>query len=224
MSPFIIECESLVKVYGQGENEFHALKGVSFSVSKGDFFAIMGPSGCGKTTLLNIFGLLDRSTSGTYRLEGQDVSEFQDYKRSILRRSKIGFVFQSFNLLPRMTALHNVIMPMTYAGVPRAERAERAAGLLKRVGLAGKEKNTPLELSGGEKQRVAIARALANHPSIILADEPTGNLDSTSSAGIMDFLASLNADGMTIVVVTHDPNISKGAKRAIKLKDGLIEE
>ena len=220
----IIECESLVKVYGQGENEFHALKGVSFSVSKGDFFAIMGPSGCGKTTLLNVFGLLDRSTSGTYRLEGQDVSEFQDYRRSILRRSKIGFVFQSFNLLPRMTALHNVVMPMTYAGVPRAERPERAAGLLKRVGLAGKEKNTPLELSGGEKQRVAIARALANHPSIILADEPTGNLDSVSSAGIMDFLASLNADGMTIVVVTHDPNICKGARRAIKLKDGLIEQ
>ncbi|MBI4425436.1 MAG: ABC transporter ATP-binding protein, partial [Elusimicrobia bacterium] len=182
-----------------------------------------GPSGCGKSTLLNLLGLLDRPTSGRYVLGGEDTGALTDAQRTAQRRQRIGFVFQAFNLLPRLSALENVCLPMAYAGVPRREREERGRGLLERVGLGGKGEHTPLELSGGERQRVGIARALSNRPALLLADEPTGNLDSGSSAEILALFAELHREGMTTVLVTHDPSIGASAQRLLRLKDGVLE-
>ena len=219
----MIQGEDLVRVYGHQKKGCPALRGVSFSIERGEFLAVMGPSGCGKSTLLNILGLLDRPTSGRYLLRGQDTSRMSDTERTMLRRQTIGFVFQAFNLLPRLSALENVCLPMTYAGAKRPEREARAKEILERVGLGPKAVRPPLELSGGERQRVGIARALANRPAMLLADEPTGNLDSKSSADILGMLQGLHQEGMTIVLVTHDPNIAKGAGRVLRLKDGKLE-
>ncbi|MBI5242885.1 MAG: ABC transporter ATP-binding protein [Elusimicrobia bacterium] len=192
-------------------------------VAAGEFSAIMGPSGCGKSTLLNILGLLDRPTTGQFLLKGTDASRMGDGERTLLRRQTIGFVFQAFNLLPRLSALENVCLPMTYAGARRAEREARARELLEKVGLKDKALRPPVELSGGERQRVGIARALANRPALLLADEPTGNLDSKSSADILAMLQELHKEGLTIILVTHDPNIAKAADRVLRLKDGRLE-
>ncbi|MBI5239060.1 MAG: ABC transporter ATP-binding protein [Elusimicrobia bacterium] len=219
----MIDCRDLVRIYGAEKKGYQALRGVSFAIARGEFAAVMGPSGCGKSTLLNILGLLDRPTMGKFLLQGKDTSHLGDGERTALRRQTIGFVFQAFNLLPRLSALENVSLPMTYAGAHRPEREARARELLEKVGLASKARHTPLELSGGERQRVGIARSLANRPSILLADEPTGNLDSQSSAEILAMLKELNSGGMTIVLVTHDPNIAKGAGRVLRLRDGKLE-
>ena len=214
----LVACEDLSRSYG----DYAALRGVSFEVARGEFAAVMGPSGCGKSTLLAILGLLDRPTSGRFLLDGVDAGRLDDAERTRLRRERIGFVFQAYNLLPRLSALENVALPMAYAGVALAERRERAASLLGRVGLQEKTRRTPLELSGGERQRVGIARALANRPALLLADEPTGNLDSLSSADAMSFLKELHAEGMTVLLVTHDANIGSAAQRILRLKDGLL--
>ncbi|HCC46921.1 MAG TPA: macrolide ABC transporter ATP-binding protein [Elusimicrobia bacterium] len=218
-----IACEGLTKVYEGGKAGWPALRGLSFEISPGEFAAVTGPSGCGKSTLLNIIGLLDEPSGGRYALHGRDVTTMSDLERSVVRRDQIGFVFQSFHLLNRMSALENVCLPMLYAGADRHAARGRAGELLKKVGLHGKEKKTPLELSGGERQRVAIARALSNSPKLILADEPTGNLDSISSREIMDSLFALNAEGITIVMVTHDKELASRAGRNIKMRDGRIE-
>ncbi|MEK7858967.1 MAG: ABC transporter ATP-binding protein [Elusimicrobiota bacterium] len=218
-TPPAIRCEELTRVYGAS---YVALQGVSFSIAQGEFAAIMGPSGCGKSTLLNILGLLDQPTSGHYHLEGRETSLLGDASRTELRRDRIGFVFQAFNLLPRLSALENVCLPMAYAGVEGLPRRQRALELLERVGLGGKGHHTPLELSGGERQRVGIARALSNKPALLLADEPTGNLDSHSSVEILALFKELNAGGMTVVLVTHDPGIGKAAQRTIRIKDGRL--
>ncbi|MBI4386214.1 MAG: ABC transporter ATP-binding protein [Elusimicrobia bacterium] len=215
----MIRCRRLARTY---DNAYPALKGVDFKIAPGEFVAIMGPSGCGKSTLLNLLGLLDRPTSGDYFLNDQDVSRLADRERTRKRREHIGFVFQAFNLLPRLSALENVCLPMTYAGVPASQRLARAQELLSRVGLGPKFRHTPVELSGGERQRVGIARALANRPSLLLADEPTGNLDSTSSGEIVSLFKDLNQDGMTVILVTHDPSISAAAERILRLKDGEL--
>lgn len=218
----LIDLADITRLYG--EQGYPALQGVSFKIDRSDFVAIMGPSGCGKSTLLNILGLLDHPNSGHYTLEGRDVSRFSDEQRTLLRRSMIGFVFQSFNLLPRLSAIENVCLPMAYAGIPRDEQMSRAQDLLDRVGLGKKGKNTPLELSGGERQRVGIARALSNRPAILLADEPTGNLDSKSSVEILALFQELHKEGMTVILVTHDPTIAANALRTIRLKDGKLEK
>lgn len=219
----LIECRGLHRVYG--DNQYTALRGVSFSIAQGEFTAIMGPSGCGKSTLLNILGLLDRPSSGSYILEGEDTYALNDARRTALRRKKIGFVFQSFNLLPRLSATENVGLPMVYAGSDMEERHSRASELLGRVGLGKKGHHTPLELSGGERQRVGIARALANAPSLLLADEPTGNLDSKSSADILALFMELHQEGLSILLVTHDASIAAKAGRILRLKDGeLVSE
>ena len=219
----MIECREIVRVYGHAKRSYEALRGVSFAIAQGELAAIMGPSGCGKSTLLNILGLLDRPTSGHYLIKGTATWRMGDGERTMLRRQAFGFVFQAFNLLPRLSALENVCLPMTYAGIKTTEREIRARELLHRVGLGAKTHSTPLELSGGERQRVGIARALANRPSVLLADEPTGNLDSKSSADILGLFQDLHREGMTIVLVTHDPNIAKGAQRVMHLKDGKLE-
>ena len=216
-------CTGLEKTYAGGKAGWPALRGVSFSIEAGEFVAVTGPSGCGKSTLLNILGLLDEPTGGRYELGGKDVTAMSDRERSAARRERLGFVFQSFHLLNRLTALGNVSLPMMYAGVDAAPMKERASELLARVGLKGKEGKTPLELSGGERQRVAIARALANSPQMILADEPTGNLDSTSSREIMEMLFELNRSGITIVMVTHAPELAAMAGRNLRLRDGRLE-
>ncbi len=213
----------LTKVYGSGETAYPALRGVSLEIRPGQFLAVMGPSGCGKSTLLHLVGLLDRPTSGRLALMGEPMDSLSDAQRTRMRREKIGFVFQAFNLLLRHSAIENVCLPMGYAGVPRRERELRAQELLERVGLGSKARSTPLELSGGERQRVAIARALANRPSLLLADEPTGNLDSRSSAGIISLLGELNAAGMTVVLVTHDQQVAQRAQGVLRMKDGVFE-
>ena len=217
-----VSCTGLVKVYHDGSSEYTALHGLTFTIAQGEFVSIMGPSGCGKSTLLNVLGLLDNTSSGTYLLDGRDASSLSDAERSALRREKIGFVFQSYNLLPRISALENVCLPMSYAGVDRLEAKERGKELLTAVGLGHKIHKSPLQLSGGERQRVAIARSLANKPSIILADEPTGNLDSVSSREIMELLEKLNAQGITMVLVTHDPNVANRARRILRIQDGRL--
>ncbi len=214
-----IQVDALTRIY---EGGYQALKGVSFSVARGEFVAIMGPSGCGKSTMLNILGLLDRPTGGRYLLEGAETAKLDDAALTGLRRARIGFVFQSFNLLPRLSALENVALPMAYAGEGVEERRERARELLTRVGLGRKAQNTPLQLSGGERQRVGIARALSNKPALLLADEPTGNLDSKSSTEILALFKELNAEGMTVVLVTHDPAIGAAAGRVIRILDGAL--
>ncbi len=219
-----IKCSEITKVYEGGKAGWPALRGLSFEIKPGEFVAVTGPSGCGKSTLLNIVGLLDEPTAGVYHLNGRDVFALSDGERSDLRRDEIGFVFQSFHLLNRLSSLENVSLPLMYAGAGGDAMRGRAASLLRRVGLQGKEKKTPLELSGGERQRVAIARALANSPRIILADEPTGNLDSASSREILDTLLQLNAEGITVVMVTHDRELAGKAGRNLRMRDGRLEQ
>jgi putative ABC transport system ATP-binding protein len=221
---FVIEIDSLTKVYSLGEVEVRALDGVDINVDVGDFVAIMGPSGSGKSTLMNIIGCLDRPTAGTYKLDGVDVSELNRDERAVIRNAKIGFVFQSFNLLARTSAVENVELPLLYGelGLTGGDRRKAAIEALHRVGLAGREGNHPSQLSGGQQQRVAIARALVTNPAILLADEPTGNLDSRTSEEIMGIFQKLNDDGKTVVLITHEPDIAQHAKRVVTVRDGLI--
>lgn len=218
----VIKVENLTKVYHTGEVEVHALRGINLEICEGDFVAIMGTSGSGKSTLMNILGCLDRPSSGNYYLEGIDVKDKTDDELSEIRNFNIGFVFQSFNLISRTSALKNVELPMIYAKIKASVREERAMELLEKVGLADRYAHMPNELSGGQKQRVAIARALANRPSIIFADEPTGALDSKSSVEIMDIFTQLNQEGNTVIVVTHEPDIAQFTNRIITFKDGQV--
>ena len=220
----MIQLSEAKKIYGKGEGTVHALSGISLNIQKGEFVAITGKSGCGKTTLLNIIGLLDNLTEGHYTLNGQDVRHLSDKAKARLRFQTFGYIFQSFNLLSSHTVVENVALPLGYAGVPKQERLARAAEMLRKVGLLDKMKAYPNELSGGQQQRVAIARALINHPPIILADEPTGNLDSRSSAQIMDILAELADEGATLLLVTHDAGVARRAGRRVGMEDGRIGE
>jgi putative ABC transport system ATP-binding protein len=218
-----IQLSNVTKVYQLGGETVHALAGLTLSISPGEFTAIMGPSGSGKSTLMNILGCLDRPTSGSYMLDGQEVATLNDDQLAITRNQKIGFVFQSFNLLPRMSTLQNVALPMVYANVGKKERLERAAQVLAMVGLEGRMNHQPNELSGGQRQRVAIARSLVNDPTIIMADEPTGNLDTKSGDEVMAIFSELNSQGRTIILVTHEPDIAEYAGRVVYVRDGLIE-
>lgn len=219
----IVRVCDLRKTYQLGETEVHALRGISMSVDAGDFVAIMGASGSGKSTFMNILGCLDRPTSGAYFLEGRDVSQLSKRELAKIRNQKIGFVFQGFNLLGRTTALENTELPMLYSRTSKKERESRAREALSLVGLAGREHHVPSQLSGGQQQRVAIARALVNRPRILLADEPTGNLDSRTAVEVMEIFQKLNADGLMIVLVTHEPDIAQFAKRGIVFRDGLVK-
>ncbi|HEX2954920.1 MAG TPA: ABC transporter ATP-binding protein [Bacillota bacterium] len=218
----MIEVSRLMKTYMNGSIEVTALHEINLSVPKEEFVAIMGPSGSGKSTLMNILGCLDRPTQGSYLLEGKEVANLSDDDLAAVRNRTIGFIFQTFNLLPRITALQNVELPMVYAGVDRAERRDRALEALRQVGLAERSQHRPNEMSGGQRQRVAIARALVNNPSLLLADEPTGNLDSHSGMEIMRMLQGLHKQGMTIVLVTHDDEIAQYAQRVVRFRDGRI--
>jgi putative ABC transport system ATP-binding protein len=220
----VIETIEITKVFPMATEEIHALRGVSLNVEEGEFAAIIGPSGSGKSTLMDILGCLSRPTTGQYRLDDKDVSRYSDKRLADVRNRKIGFVFQAYHLLARATALKNVELPLVYAGYGRRERHRRAIEALERVGLADRLHHRSNQLSGGQKQRVAIARALVNHPSLILADEPTGNLDSKSGAEILKILEDLHLQGNTIVVVTHDPKIAEHTNRIIKILDGVIVE
>lgn len=220
----MIELKEVIKTYVTGEISFKALKGVSLRVDEGEFTTIMGPSGSGKSTLMNILGCLDRIDGGEYILNGENVSSLSDNQLAFIRNKEIGFVFQNFNLLPRMTILENVELPMVYSGVSFKERRERALASLDKVGLLNWIKHKPNEISGGQKQRVAIARAIVNNPSVIMADEPTGNLDSQVSLEVMKVFQKLNDEGATIIMVTHEPDIALYSKRIIKVRDGKITE
>ena len=220
----ILNLQNIFKEYQQDKLVVPVLKDVSLQVEEGEYVAIMGPSGSGKTTLMNIIGCLDKPTSGTYELAGEDVLKYKDKEMSDLRLKRIGFVFQSFHLMPRQSALENVALPLSYAGVKKKERKERAAAALERVGLGERVDFRPTQLSGGQKQRVAIARAMVNNPKILLADEPTGALDSKSGKQIMELFESLNEEGVTIVMITHDRTIASKAKRIIHIIDGMITE
>lgn len=217
----VVKCKNLVKIYRTADN-FRALDGVSLHIKQGEFVSVMGPSGCGKSTLLNMLGLLDEPNQGEYFLNGVPTAEMTDNVRSKTRRENIGFIFQSFNLMPKLSVLENIALPIRYTDTPRKDILPRARELAARVGLESKINNTPLQLSGGQCQRVACARALVNRPSLILADEPTGNLDSKASKDILDLLLSLNQNGMTIIMVTHDPKIAESTHRLIRMKDGKI--
>ncbi|MGI6095466.1 MAG: ABC transporter ATP-binding protein [Lachnospiraceae bacterium] len=218
----ILEIQDVCKDYYQGKMVVPVLKNITFSMEEGEYIAIMGPSGSGKTTLMNIIGCLDTATSGTFLLDGQDISNCSDNERSDIRLNKIGFVFQSFQLLPRQSALENVELPLTYANVPKAERHERAKAALERVGLGDRLDFKPNQLSGGQKQRVAIARALVNNPKILLADEPTGALDTKSGAQVMELFKDLNEEGVSILMITHDAEIASHAKKTITIRDGQL--
>ncbi|MBN2467671.1 MAG: ABC transporter ATP-binding protein [Deltaproteobacteria bacterium] len=220
----LIKLAEVTKVYGEGSIAMHALRGIDMVIEKNDFVAVMGPSGSGKSTFMNILGCLDMPTSGTYRFNGVDVSNLSRNQRALLRRHHIGFVFQGYNLLKRTSALENVELPLIYRGIPRRERHAKAHAALEAVGLRGWETHTPSELSGGQQQRVAIARAAVVKPTVLMADEPTGNLDSTCSCEIMELLSNLNLEyGITIVMVTHEPDMALYSRRTIRFLDGLID-
>jgi putative ABC transport system ATP-binding protein len=220
----VIETRNLIKRYKMGKVEVRALRGVDMTLKEGEYAAIMGPSGSGKSTLMHILGCLDTPTSGEYRLMGREVQSMSEPELAEIRRTETGFVFQSYNLLPRLTAMDNVELPMTYAGMSARARRERAAELLERVGLTERRFHRPSELSGGEAQRVALARALANDPKIVLADEPTGNLDSKTGEGILTLLDEIHRAGKTLILVTHDESVADRAERVIRLLDGRVED
>jgi putative ABC transport system ATP-binding protein len=223
MSAVVIDIENITKHYVMGEETVHALRGVSLQIQRNEYLAIMGPSGSGKSTLMNMLGCLDTPSSGKYLFNGKDVSAMDDDELATIRNHEIGFVFQTFNLLPRSTSLRNVELPLIYAGLDPETREEKAAHALQEVGLGDRMHHKPNELSGGQRQRVAIARALVNDPSIILADEPTGNLDSKTGEEIMQLLENLYQRGNTIILVTHEPDIARHARRTVHLRDGLVE-
>jgi putative ABC transport system ATP-binding protein len=220
----LIETRDLIKTYVMGAEQIHALRGVSLRIERGEYIAIMGPSGSGKSTLMNMIGCLDTPTSGSYLLNGEQVAQMKDNELAQIRNKEIGFVFQTFNLLPRASALRNVELPLVYAGVPAKEREQRARTVLEQVELGDRVNHRPNELSGGQRQRVALARALVNHPSILLADEPTGNLDTKTGAEIMLLFDRLHKSGHTIVVITHEADVAAFAHRAIHLRDGCVEQ
>lgn len=219
----VIATQELTKTYTMGTQKVHALKGITMDIRENEYVALMGPSGSGKSTLMNLIGCLDTPTSGEYRLDDKLVSTMEDSELAEVRNSRIGFVFQTFNLLPRLSALDNVALPLIYAGMKPADRLAKAAHVLEQVGLGDRMSHNPNELSGGQRQRVAIARALVNDPSIILADEPTGNLDTATSIEIMDIFTKIHDQGNTIILVTHEPDIAEYAHRIVRLRDGLIE-
>ena len=224
MNHSVIDIQGITKTYVNGKLTVPVLHGIDLQVQKGDFVSIMGPSGSGKSTFMNILGCLDRPTSGSYRLNGNEVANLSDDELAYVRNKEIGFVFQSFNLLTKLTAIENVALPMVYAGIDKKTRTARAEALLTSVGLGDRMDHLPAELSGGQRQRVAIARALANNPAIIMADEPTGNLDSKSTIDVMNIFRGLHNEGRTILLVTHEPDIATYASRNVVLKDGIIVE
>lgn len=222
MAKYVIELSGIKKIYQVGGQEVAALAGIDLNIAKGEFAALMGPSGSGKSTLMNILGCLDRPTVGSYKLDGQEVATLSDDELAVTRNRRIGFVFQNFNLLSRISAADNVALPLVYAGVGRREREEKAKKILDAVGLGDRAEHQPNELSGGQRQRVAIARALVNNPHIIMADEPTGNLDTKSTKEIMEIFEGLHQEGRTIILVTHEPDIAACASRQLLVRDGLI--
>ncbi|WP_432409959.1 ABC transporter ATP-binding protein [Rasiella sp. SM2506] len=219
----VIKIRNIIRDFPLGQEIVHVLKGIDLDIEKGDYVALMGPSGSGKSTLMNLLGCLDTPTSGSYELNGTDVSNLTDDQLAEIRNKEIGFVFQTFNLLPRTTALENVALPMVYAGASKAERTKRAEQVLHDVGLGDRMDHRPNQLSGGQRQRVAVGRALVNHPSIILADEPTGNLDSKTSVEIMKLFQEIHDAGNTVIIVTHEEEIAEHAHRVIRLRDGVVE-
>lgn len=218
----MIKLDLISKIYGKGDIRVEALKDVSFALHEGDFVSIVGHSGSGKSTLMNIIGCLDKATTGTYILDGENINDVKDHNLAAIRNKKIGFVFQSFNLLPKLTALRNVELSLIYMGISRKERKERARQALEKVGLSDRLHHRPTELSGGQKQRVAIARAIVTNPAIILADEPTGNLDSESTMAILSIFKQLNSEGKTIIIVTHEPDVAAITKRMLSFQDGYL--